>query len=531
MKKPLIVIFLTVFLYLLGFGMIIPVLPLLSTHYGASAFQAGLLMSCYSLMQFLFSPFWGRLSDKFGRRPILMYCLLGEAISYLILASARSLEMLFVARILTGFFAASISTASAYVSDVTTPQERSKGMALIGAAFGMGFLFGPALGGGLTIYAETISSDPGFIASFSSYGVALLCLFTFVFAYFKLTESLNINGKNNPTTHTTHTSDKKNRLQTLTKYLRSETVSPLIIIFGLATLGMAMMESTLVLYMSSVFNWGIKEVSFGFAYIGLIIVFTQGFLVRKLLPLFGEKVLLVTGISLMSVGFLLIALAPNIATMAIAMTLLSLGNGLSNPSIMGSISLLVPENEQGLALGTTQSLSALGRVIGPALGGFLFNQLAKNLPFLLSSVLTATAVIIIFILFKKLPSAGKKNTVYSTGQKTESGYINKIGFYQFDNLVQGRIPFMFLNLSHDVSNWYNSIYKLHIETYQVCLKEADIEQELKTRQIPLDFAILVLCDDGQKSEKIAQNLHKKGYTNVYMINGGYQQMMTERKNI
>ena len=90
---------------------------------------------------------------------------------------------------------------------------------------------------------------------------------------------------------------------------------------------------------------------------------------------------------------------------------------------------------------------------------------------------------------------------------------------------------MFLNLSHDVSNWYNSIYKLHIETYQVCLKEADIEQELKTRQIPLDFAILVLCDDGQKSEKIAQNLHKKGYTNVYMINGGYQQMMTERKNI
>ncbi len=528
MKKPLIVIFLTVFLYLLGFGMIIPVLPLLSTHYGASAFQAGLLMSCYSLMQFLFSPFWGRLSDKFGRRPILMYCLLGEAVSYLILASARSLEMLFVARILTGFFAASISTASAYVSDVTSPQERSKGMALIGAAFGMGFLFGPALGGGLTIYAETISSDPGFIASFSSYGVAVLCLFTFVFAYFKLTESLNLNGQNKTTTHT---AEKKNRLQTLTKYLRSETVSPLIIIFALATLGMAMMESTLVLFMSSVFNWGIKEVSFGFAYIGFIIVFTQGFLVRKLLPRFGEKILLATGISLMSVGFLFIALAPNITIMAVAMTLLSLGNGLSNPSVMGSISLLVPENEQGLALGTTQSLSALGRVIGPALGGFLFNHFTKNLPFLLSSALTALAVVIIFILFKKLPSAGKKTAEYNTGYKTETGYINKIGFYQFDNLVQGRIPFMFLNLSTDVSSWYNSIYKLHIETYQVCLKEADIEQELKTRQIPLDFAILVLCDDGQKSEKIAQNLHKKGYTNVYMINGGYQQMMTERKNI
>lgn len=401
-SKPLIVIFLTVFIYLLGFGMIIPVLPLLSTHYGASAWEAGLLMSCYSLMQFIFAPFWGKLSDRYGRRPILMYCLLGEVISYLVLAWSRSLEMLFVARILTGFFGASISTASAYVSDVTTQKDRSKGMALIGAAFGLGFLFGPAIGGGLTIFAEKISNDVGFIASFSAYGVALLCLLTFVFAYFYLQESMSaeVRAKNS--------ASKQNRFSNLYRYFRKPVVSPLITTFGLTTLSMAMMEATLVLYMKSQFNWSIKEVSFGFAYIGVIIVFTQGFLVRRLIPRFGEKNLLRYGLFFMAIGFIGIGLAPSIPMMGVVMTFLSLGNGLTNPSILGSVSLLVPDEEQGIAMGTTQSLSALGRVIGPAIGGFLFQSAAANSPFILAGGLTFFALSIVYFVFQSLPDHGRQ---------------------------------------------------------------------------------------------------------------------------
>ena len=137
-KKPLVIIFMTVFIYLLGFGIIIPIIPILGTQMGATALQTGLLISVYSLMQFLFSPFWGRLSDKYGRRPILLICLIGEVFAYLLFARAKTLEWLFVARIFSGFFGASISTASAYISDITPPHERSKGMALIGAAFGLG---------------------------------------------------------------------------------------------------------------------------------------------------------------------------------------------------------------------------------------------------------------------------------------------------------------------------------------------------------------------------------------------------------
>ncbi len=407
MKKPQVVIFLTVFIYLLGFGMIIPILPLLSTHYGASAFQAGLLMSVYSLMQFIFSPMWGKLSDKIGRRPILMYCLLGEAVSYILLAQSRSLEMLFVSRILTGFFGASISTASAYISDITPPNERSKGMALIGAAFGMGFLFGPAIGGGLTYYAESISTNMNFITGFSSYGVALLCVGTFVFAYFNLKESLvkKTDDKNSEP----KTAEKKlNRFESISKFINMPVVGSLIFTFGLATLAMSMMEATLVLFMKDKFGWGIKEVSFGFAYVGICIVFTQGFLVRKLIPKIGERNVLRIGLTCMAIGLTGIAFAKHIWMMAIVQTFLAVGNGFTNPSIMGSVSLLVPPDEQGAALGTTQSLSALGRVIGPALGGLLFGSLWTGSPFVIAGLFVVCALVLVLSVYSKLPMAGKK---------------------------------------------------------------------------------------------------------------------------
>lgn len=397
-RKPLVIIFLTVFIYLLGFGIIIPIIPILSTEMGATAFQSGLLISVYSLMQFIFSPFWGRLSDKYGRRPILLICLLGEVFSYLLFAQARSLELLFLARIFSGFFGASISTASAYISDITPPNERSKGMALVGAAFGLGFLFGPAIGGGLTVWAEHLSPDIFFRTSFSSYWVSLLCLITFVFAWKNLKETRILK---------TSESKKLNRFALITKYFNVPTVGPLIFVFFLSSLAMSTMEATLILYTKVKFEWGIKEVSFGFAYIGIIIIFTQGYLVRKLIPKLGEKQVLRTGLVLMTMGLSGIAIAQSIFVLAITQTLLAIGVGFVNPAALGAISLLTDANEQGASLGTTQGMASLGRIIGPVVGGALFGALTIESPFILSGSMTMIALFVVITIFEQIPNAGQ----------------------------------------------------------------------------------------------------------------------------
>lgn len=382
--------------------MIIPVLPILSTYYGATPFQVGLLMSVFSLMQFLFSPFWGKLSDKYGRRPILIYCLLGEAVAYLILAQARSIEMLFVARILTGFFGASISTASAYISDITSKENRTKGMAIIGAAFGLGFLFGPAIGGGLTVLAKKYTTDQGAILTFSAYPVAALCFLTFIFAFFFLKESLE--RKNMAADKTT-----ANQINNIISFIKKPVLGPLMLVFGFTTLAMAMMEATLVLLMKNKYNWGIAESSFGFAYVGICIVFTQGFLVRKLIPIYGEKKIIKAGLIMMLIGFSLIALANSVLLMGVAMTFLSVGNAFTNPSVLGSISLMTSSDQQGVTLGTTQSLSALGRVIGPAFGTLLFGVISYAAPFWIAGCLLLINILIIMKYYSKLPASNVKS--------------------------------------------------------------------------------------------------------------------------
>ncbi len=397
-KKPLIVIFLTVFIYLLGFGIVIPIIPTLSIQMKASALQTGLLLSVYSLMQFIFSPIWGRLSDKYGRRPILLICLFGEIFSYLLFAQARSLELLFIARIFSGFFGASISTASAYISDITPPQERSKGMALIGAAFGLGFLFGPAMGGGLTIWAEHLSTDTFFRTSFSSYWVAGLCLVTFIFAYFNLKETLKVNN---------NSEERTSRIKEMIKFFKTDTVGALIFVFFLSSLAMSTMESTLVLFMKARFNWGLKEVSFGFAYVGVMIVITQGVLVRRLIPKFGEKQVLRFGLIFMSMGLCLIPVAQSLSVMALSQTLIALGIGFINPSTLGSVSLLIDSKEQGAALGTTQGMASLGRIIGPLVGGALFDSLSESSPFIVAGLMTMIGFFVIISIYSDIPNAGQ----------------------------------------------------------------------------------------------------------------------------
>ena len=397
-KSQLAIIFFTVFLYLVGFGVVIPVIPILSRNFGATALQTGLLLSAYSLMQFLFSPFWGRLSDRLGRRPILLFCLVGEGLSYLLFAWARSLEWLFAARVLAGFFGASLSTASAYISDITPKHERSKGMALIGAAFGLGFVVGPALGGGLAVWGHHINPAPHFDTSFSACWVAALCFANFLFGIKFLKESLSEKSES---------AAKKKRFSVMWHYLNIKTVGSLMTVFLLSSLAMSGMEATLILFMGEKFQWDIKQVSFGFAYIGVIIIFTQGFLVRRMLPKWGERKVLRLGLLFFAVGLTLIAVSSTLTGMAVAMTLLSLGNGLSNPSTLGSISLLTDSKEQGAAMGVTQSMASLGRILGPAIGGFLYGHIASTAPFWVSGLMAFIGLGIVLVKYNSIPDHAK----------------------------------------------------------------------------------------------------------------------------
>lgn len=377
--------------------MIIPIIPLLGRDFGATSLQVGLLMSVYSLMQFLFAPFWGSLSDRYGRRPVILFCLFGEGLSYIYFTQAGNLEHLFLARILSGVFSGSISTASAYISDITPPEQRSKGMALIGVAFGLGFIFGPAIGGLLTLWAKTISQQPHFESSFAAWWVAGLCFANFFFALQFLKESL----------HPDHLStEKTTRFQRIAKYFKIETLNSMLLVFFVGSISMSIMEATLILYMGEKFQWTIKEVSFGFAYIGLIAIFTQGYLVRKYIPKFGEKKILMLGLVLMSFGYVGIPLAPNLATMGFVMTLLALGNGFTNPSTLGSISLLVGPKEQGSALGVAQSMASLGRIIGPALGGWIYGAQIR-LPFVVSAIAVLFGLSLVIKNFSQIPDHGK----------------------------------------------------------------------------------------------------------------------------
>lgn len=400
-KSGLKVIFLIVFLYLVGFGVIIPLLPVLSREMGASAFEVGLLMSIYSLMQFLFAPFWGRLSDRRGRRPILLFCLAGETLSYLAFAFSRSVEALILARALAGFFGASVSTASAAISDVTPAHERSRGMALIGMAFGLGFIVGPALGGGLSIIGTRLSTEKYFASTFTLSMVAVLCFLTLLLAIKIL-----------PETRTAGSAEARGgRLLRLYQDLRRPTVGLLIFVFFLSSLAMSCMEATLALFTADRFSWGIKEISFGFAVIGLLSTFNQGFLVRRLLPRWGERRTLLTGVVLFALGLSMIGGARSIGWLALAMVLFSVGYSFTNPSLLGSVSLLTGADEQGRVLGTTQGTSALGRIAGPALGGYVYQNVSISAPFYVSAGILCLGLLLLLQLGRKIPQTAKLGSV------------------------------------------------------------------------------------------------------------------------
>jgi multidrug resistance protein len=372
-RSPLAVIFLTVFLDLLGFGMVIPILPLYAEKLHATDFQTGMLLAIYSVMQLFFSPIWGRLSDRAGRRPVLLVSILGSCGSQLGYALAPSLAWLVVARGFAGICGANVTAAQAYIADVTDAKSRAAGMGLLGAALGLGFIFGPAVGGFLSHRSPTL---PFFIAS----GLAAV---NFILALILLKEP-------RPAGERTHA-----RTLTWEGLVRTVTTPKLLVpmlLYFVVTFGFANLEGTFSLYLERRFGYGRRETSFLFAYIGVILVFVQGGLMRRLAPRLGERRLIIAGTLLMSIGFLALYANTGLSILFIAVAVIAIGNGLNTPSLSATISRSASGEHQGGVLGVSQSLGALARVVGPLVGTWTL-RFGVGMPYLTGGLTLLVACI------------------------------------------------------------------------------------------------------------------------------------------
>ncbi|MBK9154668.1 MAG: MFS transporter [Chloracidobacterium sp.] len=360
---PLAVIFLVVFIDLVGFGMIIPILPLYAEYspFLATPFEIGLLLSVYSWMQFFFSPLLGRLSDRHGRRPILFLSLIGSAAGYMIIGLAGSLAMVFIGRIVSGITGANISAAQAYVADVTTRENRAKGMGLFGAAFGLGFVMGPAIAGVLSKFS--IQLPFFFAAGFSLTSAGAV--------YFFLPESLVRKTGNGEPGATDNARSFLDRFADRTFALINVSYFFLVTAFSIMTYAF-------VLFTSFRYGYTAEQNGYLFAFVGIVAIIGQGFLFARLARRFGETRLTPIGCLAMAISlYVLPMIGPDsgglLALLGVCI-LLSLGNALASPSLTSLVSKVSSDEDQGTSLGIVQSGASLARAVGPMIGGVLLNN-------------------------------------------------------------------------------------------------------------------------------------------------------------
>ena len=362
-RASLRVIFFTVFLDLLSFGIVIPLLPRYAVRMHASDIETGVLLAIYSFMQLFFAPFWGRLSDRKGRRPVLLISIFGSFISQIGYAFAPSFTFLLLARALAGVCGANISAAQAYVADVTDSKSRAAGMGILGAAFGLGFVFGPAIGGLLTHPLDQVGFLPGFLTRIEADRIpflfaGFLSLTNLVLAYFFLGEPVR----------KISTASREERWQLIGRALAHPQLRTLIIMFGIVTFGFANLEGTFSLYLQRRFGFGLAETSYLFTFIGVVMVIVQGGLVRRLVPMLGERRLVVIGTLAMALGFGMLFFVTHLGTLLVAVGIIAIGNGLNTPSLSALISQCADADRQGSVLGVSQSAGALARILGPIAG-------------------------------------------------------------------------------------------------------------------------------------------------------------------
>jgi DHA1 family tetracycline resistance protein-like MFS transporter len=363
------IVFLIVFIDLVGFGIVIPILPLYVEEYGPSPVVFGLLMASFSIMQFLFAPILGRLSDRVGRRPVLLVSLLGSAVGYLLFGIAGSLGMLFASRIIDGISGGNISTAQAVIADITGPDDRAKGMGLIGAAFGLGFILGPALGALLVTVAPWM---PGAAAATTS-------MVAFVLVLTKLPETLDSEARHEARRHPLN-------VENLVRAMSQPLVGYCLVMVFFTIFAFANFETTFAQFARLRFSYSTATIAWLFVYAGVLGAVVQGGLVGRLAKRFGEGRLIVAGtvLSFLSLGFLPYTQTngPLLTTLAV----LAVGQGIAHPSLSALTSKLVSADEVGGVMGVYQSMSSLARIVGPFWAEVVYGKLGFGWPFHTGSV-------------------------------------------------------------------------------------------------------------------------------------------------
>ena len=375
MSRPMQVVFLTVVLDLLGFGLVIPLMPFYAETFAATPFQITLIASVYSLAQFVFAPLWGQASDRWGRRPTLVLSVFMTGVMLAGFASATALWMLFLFRALHGVFTANIAIAQACMADLTTPETRARGMGLIGAAFGIGFTIGPALGGGLSEFGISV---PIWVAA----GLSFL---NFLLAWRYLPETRR------PGSASTRRSIDP---IALLRAVRHPAVGLCILLTFLYVFAFAAMESTFTLFAMHEHGLGAMEIGLMLGVVGVVGAVVQGGLVHRLVKRFGEPALLPPALLLVAIGVASLPLAPIVAPMLGVFVVMAIGQGLASPSLQSLVSRGVGEDEQGEILGSNQSMGALARVVGPASGGWLYENVAPSVPFLAAGAVLCVAALV-----------------------------------------------------------------------------------------------------------------------------------------
>ncbi|MFQ5856469.1 MAG: MFS transporter [Anaerolineae bacterium] len=372
-RRAIAILFLTMFIVMVGFGVIMPILPFYAESMGASATDLGLLFATYSIVQFFFAPIWGQTSDKLGRKPVMLIGLLGFSLSFLIFGLATSLWMLFAARILGGILSSAVlPTVMAYVADTTDEQARGGGMGIMGAAMGMGVIFGPAIGGFL---GEISPSMPFFFS-------AALALAVAVFAFAFLPESLSEQARWEAHQNAT----RRSGLLEIWIAVRGPLGFIMMLAF-LASFASANLEGTFALFSEAHLGFGEAEMGVLFVAMGVVMALTQGLLVGRFINQWGEERMIQVGLLSSALGFLLLLATFDMPSMIVVMATMGLGNAALRPAINSLVSKRTPANEQGAMLGAVNSYNSLGRIFGPIAGGLIFDIIGYQWPYVLGSVL------------------------------------------------------------------------------------------------------------------------------------------------
>ncbi len=400
-KTSLAVLFLTVFIDLIGFGMVIPFLSFYAREYGANGTTVGMVVGIYSIMQFFFAPVWGRLSDRIGRRPVILISLTASCIGYFLFAFSRSLTLLFLSRIIAGAGGANIGTAQAYIADKTTPENRAKGMGIIGAAFGMGFILGPPLSGVLshvgTKHGMAGNLLPGFVAG-------ALSLVALMIAFFVLGESKPPDLQ--PRSGIPPQFDKRVWSGLATHGLLLAIIATIFI----TLLAVAGMETSVTLHARDRFHFTQLDLAWFFLFMGVIVAGIQGGLIGKLAKRFGEKALIAAGAASFTIGLAFVPLVWRVPLLYVVAFFIAVGQGLTYPSLTSLLTKASPSSEHGTMLGLASGIGSLARFIGPIWCGFLYDLAQARGAFYGSAILTAIAFVIALRMRKQplLPD-------YSTG--------------------------------------------------------------------------------------------------------------------